>query len=663
MNRYQKAIARVYKADYKKIKKKIMEADVISFDMYDTLVKRNVINPEDIFELVGLEFCNLTGRCIEDYKQIRCECEKIARKKTKDEEIQYMQIFENMENISQEDRTLLKKLEIQYELGMSCPNKKITELYHFALKKGKRVIITSDMYLEEKIIKKILSQNGIDGYEKLYLSSLYKKSKRTGSLYIHILNDLKIEPQKILHIGDSIRSDIIQAKSQGYKVCFIPRYHRLAYWGRYQNRSDQNRIQYSVLEAFIANNISDIKDESTARHIGFEVLGPILAGYCVWLNDEIRKNKIDKVFFLAREGKIIQQAYNILFRENKIPQSYLYVSRRSAVLPLLSFARNFDDFFNIINILVKEPELKTIRHICSFDEKEYKSKLEKIGLTEEASLYDIRNKEQFFHLVQELGCKKFEEQRKCFIKYLKQESFYGNILITDSGWSGTIQQIIQELLSDDIDLHIKGAYIGVRNVRDEDTYRNLDRNGYLFTPIKNHNFDYMTRFTNEILEKLLSCEDGSTIGYEDHGMIEVILAEKAFRDEGTIFVKEVQEEAIRFVKMFYDNQTMFEKIKIAPEVAFNAYINFAVYPSRKTVKIFSHLNSKYEMQMPMLPDKNIFYYLFHMKKLKQDLSTYCSIFLLKKIFFLPLPYYKMLFFMINRMGMKSDYRKKCEKKF
>lgn len=43
------------------------------------------------------------------------------------------------------------------------------------------------MYLPEDIIKDILSHCGITGYEKLYLSSSIKRTKRTGgfvSLYL-----------------------------------------------------------------------------------------------------------------------------------------------------------------------------------------------------------------------------------------------------------------------------------------------------------------------------------------------------------------------------------------------------------------------------------------------------------------------------------------------
>lgn len=48
---------------------------------------------------------------------------------------------------------------------------------------GKRLVITSDMYLSKAFLSELLQKNGYGGYEELYVSCEYEKSKAEGSLY------------------------------------------------------------------------------------------------------------------------------------------------------------------------------------------------------------------------------------------------------------------------------------------------------------------------------------------------------------------------------------------------------------------------------------------------------------------------------------------------
>ena len=87
------------------------------------------------------------------------------------------------------------------------------------------------------------------------------------------------------------------------------------------------------------------------------MLGPMLLGYCKWLNEKIQIDKIDKIFFLSREGKILQDAFNILYPHMEIPQSYLYVSRQSLMVPLMADAADFDEMVDILKTYMQIPLL------------------------------------------------------------------------------------------------------------------------------------------------------------------------------------------------------------------------------------------------------------------------------------------------------------------
>lgn len=47
-----KEAAKYYKKSKEELKKELQQYDAISFDVFDTLIMRRILNPEDIFEMV-----------------------------------------------------------------------------------------------------------------------------------------------------------------------------------------------------------------------------------------------------------------------------------------------------------------------------------------------------------------------------------------------------------------------------------------------------------------------------------------------------------------------------------------------------------------------------------------------------------------------------------
>ena len=79
------------------------------------------------------------------------------------------------------------------------------------------------MYLGADIIGRILSDGGYAGYEKLFVSCEYVKTKRSGSLYEYAAKNLGVDVGQILHIGDNLLSDYLSAKKMGLKAVLYKR--------------------------------------------------------------------------------------------------------------------------------------------------------------------------------------------------------------------------------------------------------------------------------------------------------------------------------------------------------------------------------------------------------------------------------------------------------
>lgn len=117
---------------YNKIVELIEKKDVVSFDIFDTLVFRNVAKPLDIFRIVE----NIVKKeyNFDDFKRKRIEAESNARKIAKNGEASYDEIYAQLKNEIKDENIIknIKKCEKDIEERFIVQNpfmKKIFELF------------------------------------------------------------------------------------------------------------------------------------------------------------------------------------------------------------------------------------------------------------------------------------------------------------------------------------------------------------------------------------------------------------------------------------------------------------------------------------------------------------------------------------------------------
>ena len=206
-----------------KIKKSLADYKYVSFDIFDTLIKRDVQVPSDVFDIVEREYNQSHVTPIYGFKKLRVQAEKTARKNSKDEEVDLEMIYQNISFNSKNEKEDLKTLEEKIEYALCTPHKPVLEIYKYCIEQGKKVYLTSDMYLDEALVIDILHKCGISKYETLYLSNKYKKTKRTGSLFECLLAQEKINAMELIHIGDSKYGDDKIPRIKGIETILIPR--------------------------------------------------------------------------------------------------------------------------------------------------------------------------------------------------------------------------------------------------------------------------------------------------------------------------------------------------------------------------------------------------------------------------------------------------------
>lgn len=176
----------------------IEQFDVISFDIFDTLLVRPYKRPTYLF--FELE----KRKKMEGFGRARIAAEQRARERHPDiEDITLDHIYQEIEDVFKD----LKRDEMALEEEVLFVNLPVYEVYQYALKRGKRIIICSDMYLPKDFLESVLYEKGYEGFFEMFVSSDSMLTKSSGNLYKYILKKLNICSDAILHIGDNLDSD------------------------------------------------------------------------------------------------------------------------------------------------------------------------------------------------------------------------------------------------------------------------------------------------------------------------------------------------------------------------------------------------------------------------------------------------------------------------
>ncbi len=369
-NYFYQIYTNVTKIETEEIKTKILDDDieVISFDIFDTLIVRPFYEATDLFYLLDIYANNILGITDKiDFKQLRIDAESLARQKTKAEDVTLDEIYYALKELVAFDEkalNIIKAKEVELEIKYCRQRCFAKELFDLAKYLGKKVILTSDMYLSEDVIISILKNNGYNDYDKLYLSNVVGVTKHTGNIFKYIIKELDIKPDKILHIGDNYYSDVQQAKDNGLQSYHLPKttallmnevgefYGGEAYRNVYKKqfllrRSDGMLSGYFGLRTMlgvIANKIFDNPFQNInnntdfnadPRFIGYGTFGMHMFAVAKWLLDDAKKYNYKNLNFFARDGYIPMEAVKILNKLLGLDVNINYLPfTRTSIIPL-----------------------------------------------------------------------------------------------------------------------------------------------------------------------------------------------------------------------------------------------------------------------------------------------------------------------------------------
>ena len=308
-----------YTAD--ELAKRLCSADVISFDVFDTLIHRPFVSPADLFYIVGEKLG------LPDFRRVRMDCERKARKQKQREgkgtEVTLEDIYKLVSKVTGIAAGQGADIETRTELSLCFADSFMLSVWEKVKASGKTVVVTTDMYMPIGFFEQLLKKNGFDGYDRIFVSCENGCSKSDGALYKKIKEIYG--NKKYIHIGDNRHSDIRNAKKAGFAAVLYPCVNRFAEDYRPHNMS---YITGSVYSGLVNSRLYCSEKCSPAYEYGYKCGGLLVLGYCGFIYRTAKEKNADKILFFSRDGYILKQIFDSIYKD--IPTEYVYWSRSAA---------------------------------------------------------------------------------------------------------------------------------------------------------------------------------------------------------------------------------------------------------------------------------------------------------------------------------------------
>ncbi|OEH86746.1 hypothetical protein BHU72_00270 [Desulfuribacillus stibiiarsenatis] len=447
------------------------KCEVLSLDIFDTLLLRKVKKPNDVFRYVGEQAIKRSllkyGISATEFKLLRQIAEDRAKRKKfltfNHKEVTLSEIYHELpENIG--NKYQIMKIEIESEKTLTFINPSVFSLIKvYKERHNGKLALLSDMYLSSNEIMDVLSHHEfpIDWIDLLLVSCEHGGDKESGLLFQKLKQSYSmVESECIVHIGDKYTADILGAKNENighihYDV--IPsEHHEMFLYERVFKSYDILPEIYSLRKLAVNLDVRVPADKKDWFTLGAGLLGPLLVSFAEWVIDVCLREGKQRVFGLMREGEIISHVINCISRKRdlNIAVKPLYVSRESTVTA--SYEKighaELEEFWDRKNFTVRNlfvtlhlfQEMDTFEEYLDVSLKETNEVLYSRDLCLKQKLYEYILSDSIQQKLDVL----ISEKRQILFDYLNQEfsGDFSDLITVDIGYRGTIQKSIEKVM-------------------------------------------------------------------------------------------------------------------------------------------------------------------------------------------------------------------------
>lgn len=503
-----------------KLFEQIKEAEVVSFDLFDTLVMRQTVSSDDVSELVN---CRLEeqGVFIKDFGRRRIASEKEL---SKDLAPTLTTIYEDMlakldnkSDVTDITAEELANLEWNIDYDLLVPRQEVCDIFRKTVADQKKVYVISDTYYSKEQLSEILLKCGITEYTDILPSSEYSTGKMQ-KLY-RVLKDKECA-KKYVHIGDDIVADIECAASWGLEtfhiwsgIDLLEMLGNLGFTDYMEELSDRLKIGMFIARIFNSPFQFETQDKSIrisdAHDVGYLLCAPMICDFVHWFYRQVKEQNLENVWFCARDGYLIKKLYEHLLT--------LFGEQNESVYFLTS---------RIAAIRAGMQSEKDIRYVddMKFSGTLEECLLERFGIVkEEVEHTSVTGNEEDLLKYIEIILEKADRERRNYQRYIDGIGLRkGDIAFFDFVAKGTCQMYVQRLVEN----HLRGLYF----LQLEPEYmkeKGLDIQSFYLREELETSAIYENYY---ILETLLTAPHPSVSGFDGNGAPIYAKENRTFQD-------------------------------------------------------------------------------------------------------------------------------------
>jgi FMN phosphatase YigB (HAD superfamily) len=522
---------------------------VLSLDVFDTLLWRQVPRPTDAFYLLG---CRLKEQKVlrdwvdpQGFRRLRIQAEWRARQRRREagggEEVALHDIYaEFARNLYEGEPGLLEEAEVRLECDITVPDLDIAALADLAVSRGCRLILVSNTYLRRSQLARLVQRPEVPALVSatIYPSSAYGVHKANG-LWDVVLRDLGVAPNRVLHVGDDPDSDVHVPATRGVRV---------AHFRRNDAEGDAVLRREGALPPELVNpsglvvhpvfgdhGITALRNKVVAKadlaempttiaaawRYGAQVLGPVLTGFADWVHEWAVANGERTLWCLMREGEFLADLINRVAAERRsevtaVPiwlsrhattRASLYRADEAELRSLLSrrVRPTVSEFLTTLGLGLGEvPELRAVAN----------RRLDDPRLVDDVLGRVAGNA----HLRQRI----IEESvaaRQRLLGYLLRTVGDARVLpLVDLGWGGTIQtQLDTTLAVAGVPVRTIGLYLATNEGCTTRVLDGREMHGYLTAFGEPAGGSQLIARSPEVLEQVSLASTGSLIDFTEGG--------------------------------------------------------------------------------------------------------------------------------------------------
>ncbi|MDR2032185.1 MAG: glycosyltransferase [Azoarcus sp.] len=529
--------------------------DALSFDVFDTLVARVIEPPEHITRRVAQCLGERIGNAdIDGLLAARGEVEAQLRTASQagggDHECHHDDIVARWIARAAPRYTVEEQAELagfvaerEYEFErLALTAKPAARLFlQWARAAGLRIVAVSDMYLGERQLCRLLGDLGYDSLiDCIYVSSEHGIGKYSGRLFAEMLAREGLAAERVLHVGDNFHSDALAPVRMGLAGVFFDERHERRRRRRQRSAAAfaerggvwPGRMLAEVLTERLRYDERAKRDDFFFQY-GLEVLGPIFCCFLLGLVERVRRDRPERMFFLARDGELflrMYEAWGALADIELPPAMYAYASRR--VVASAALADGLDRERAVIGLYnPKQRGLQSILKTYGLAVEHFADIAHEYGFTtldERISNWNDPRLAAFLadERVQEKVRPVGEEARTLLHDYFAGLGFFDHarVAMVDIGWNGTIQHFMTSAFGDDCP-HIDGYYFALVDGMHAKALAQGTIEGLMLDRRRGEPQERAASDFEELFEQGARAPHATTIGYRrgTNGVVEPVL--------------------------------------------------------------------------------------------------------------------------------------------